>query len=133
MSEPEADPERRKTPKLPEGTPWVETRPGGLFFVNAVLVAPELMVLLPWAVGTTLRGLGLLHGTSQFIDPVPEAAAYFLPWIGWGLVVPIWTTLKNLRMDVKPWARTALWVFLVLHLSFLGYTVWSWIGRGGPG
>lgn len=117
----------------PRDMPWVETRAGGFFFVNAVLVAPEILVLIPWTVGATLRALGLLHGTSQFIDPIPEAAAYFLPWIGWGLVIPIWTTLKNLRMDVKPWARRGLYVMLALHLSFLAYTVWSWIGPGVRG
>ncbi|MDX1567052.1 MAG: hypothetical protein R3223_04575 [Longimicrobiales bacterium] len=114
---------------LPDrGTPWVETRAGGLFFINAVLVAPELIVLIPLILGAILRGLGLLEGPSRFIDTIPRVAAYVLPWVGWVLVVPLWTTLKNLRMDgVGPWAGRALRGMAGLHLVFLGYTVWRWI------
>jgi hypothetical protein len=43
-------------------------------------------------------------------------------------VIPIWTTIRNLRAVEPPLARIALITFLLLHLSFLGYTVWSWIG-----
>lgn len=112
--------------------PWVETRAGGFFFVNAVLVAPELIVVVPLVAGAALRALGLLEGPSRFIDPVPRVAAHFLPWIGWLLVVPLWTTWRNLRMDgVKPWARAALWAMLALHAGFLAYTVWLWTGGGG--
>lgn len=114
---------------LPEReTPWIETRAGGLFFVNAVLVAPELIVLIPLGAGAVLRGLGLLEGPSRFIDTIPQVAAYVLPWTGWVLVVPLWTTLRNLRMDgVGPRARRALSAMAGLHLLFLAYTVWRWI------
>lgn len=109
--------------------PWVETRAGGLFFLNAVLVAPELVVLVPLVAGAVLRGLGVLQGPSRFIDPVPRVAAYVLPAVGWLLVVPIWSTWRNLRMEgVKPWARWALRGMLILHAGFLGYTVWRWAG-----
>ena len=109
-------------------TPWVETRAGGLFFVNAVLVAPELIVLIPLGAGAVLRGLGLLEGPSRFIDTIPRVAAYVLPWTGWVLVVPLWTTLRNLRMKgVGPRARRALSAMAGLHLLFLAYTVWRWI------
>lgn len=109
--------------------PWVETPAGELFFLNAVLVAPELIVLVPLLAGAVLRGLGLLQGPSRFIDPVPRVAAYVLPWVGWVLVVPLWIVWRNLRMDgVKAWARRALWGMLLLHAGFLTYTVLRWVG-----
>lgn len=112
----------------PRETPWIETRAGGLFFVNAVLVSPELVVLFPLAVGTVLRFLGLLEGPSRFIDTIPAVAAYVLPWIGWVFVVPLWTTMKNLRMEgVGTWARRALYGMAALHVLFLAYTAWRWI------
>lgn len=112
--------------------PWVETRAGGLFFVNAVLVGPELVVLVPLLAGAALRSLGLVDGPSRFLDPVPRVAAHVLPWVGWLLVVPVWTTVRNLRMrNVGLGARAALFAMLALHLGFLGYTVWRWLGGGG--
>lgn len=109
--------------------PWVETPAGGLFFVNAVLVGPELVVLFPLVVGAILRGTGLLEGPSRFIDPVPRVAAHVLPWVGWMLIGPLWLTVRNLRMEgVKAWARIALYGMAGLHLLFLGYTVWRWFG-----
>lgn len=110
------------------GTPWVETRAGGLFFVNAVLVAPELIVVAPLLAGAVLRGLGLLQGPSRFIDTIPQVAAYVLPWTGWVLVIPLWTTIRNLRMEgVGRWARWVLYGMAGLHVAFLAYTVRSWI------
>lgn len=116
-------------PDLPPAeTPWVETRAGGLFFVNAVLVSPELVVLFPLVVGAVLRSLGLLQGTSRFIDTIPQMAAYVLPWTGWIFVIPLWSTVKNLRMEgVGYRARRALWGMASLHLLFLAYTVWRWL------
>lgn len=112
----------------PRDTPWIETRPGGLFFVNAVLVSPELVVLFPLVVGIVLRTLGLLEGPSRFIDTIPRVAAYVLPWIGWIFVVPLWTTMKNLRMEgVGAWARRALHGMAALHGLFVAYTVWRWV------
>lgn len=109
--------------------PWIETRPGELFFLNAVLVAPELMALAPWLAGLLLRAAGLVEGPSRFIDPIPAVADHALPWLGWALVVPAWTTLRNLRMpDVRPAARFALRGMLGVHLAFLGYTAWRWLG-----
>lgn len=124
--------ERGEGPILPrrEEEPWIESRAGGLFFVNAVLVAPELVVLFPLLLGWTLRGLGLLRGTSRFIDTVPAVAAYVLPWVGWFLVIPLVTTLRNLRMEgVGTWPRRALYAMAALHLVFLGYTAWRWAGH----
>jgi len=112
----------------PREAPWIETRAGELFFVNAVLVSPELVVLLPLVVGFVLRSLGLLQGPSRFIDTIPRVAAYVLPWIGWVLVVPLWTTVKNLRMEgVGTWPRRALWGMGILHVLFLAYTAWRWV------
>lgn len=112
--------------------PWVETRAGGWFFVNAVLVAPELIVLVPLVARAALRAAGFVEGPSRFLDPIPAVADYMLPRLGWLLVVPIWTTVRNLRMaGVKRWARAGLWAMLLLHLAFLGYTVGRWLEAAG--
>jgi len=106
--------------------PWIETRRGGLFFINAVLVAPELVVLFP----LTLRFLvGLISSErnySPFIDTIPFVASKAIPFLGWLLVIPIWTCVKNLRIEPLFLPRATLIFFLLLHLSFLGYTVLSW-------
>ena len=118
--------EGRQPPRREE--PWIETREGGLFFVNALLVAPELVVLFP----LTLRFLvGLMapdRPPSPFLDTIPFVASRAIPYLGWLLVIPVWTTLKNLRMERATLPRGALVFFLILHLGFLSYTVFSWIG-----
>lgn len=127
-----ADETRARAEEGRSPEPWVETRAGGWFFVNAVLVAPELIVLVPLVARAALRAAGLVEGPSRFLDPIPAVADYMLPRLGWVLVVPIWTTVRNLRMEgVKRWARAALWAMLVLHLAFLGYTVERWLGAAG--
>lgn len=95
--------------------------------MNALLVAPHLMVLFPLVLGVLLRGLGVVRGPSEILDTMPRVAQHVLPWVGWLLVVPIWTTVKNLRMAERRGVRSALVVFLLLHLSFLGYTVVRWV------
>ena len=108
-------------------TPWVETPEGGWFFVNAVLVAPELIVLFPLASRTTLRMLGLVRGPSVFLDTVPWVAGHVVPYVGWLLVIPIWATIKNLGIATGR-VRVTLFVFLGLHVSFLGYAALRWVG-----
>ncbi len=116
-------------PSRPEREePWIETRRGGFFFVNALLVAPELVVLFPLTL-QFLVGLVAPHrNPSPFLDTIPFVASKSIPYLGWLLVVPIWTTLRNLRMEPLLLPRLALVFFLLLHLSFLGYTVLSWMG-----
>jgi hypothetical protein len=58
-------------------------------------------------------------------------AEYVIPWVGWLLVVPVWTTVKNLRVAERGGVRIALGVFLLLHVGFLGYTVLRWTGTAG--
>jgi hypothetical protein len=108
--------------------PWIETRQGGWFFANAVMVAPELVVLVPLTLGLVMGLLVPDRGSSPFIDTIPFVASRSLPVIGWLLVIPIWTTIKNLRMEGPLLSRIALVAFLLLHLSFLAYTVMSWVG-----
>jgi hypothetical protein len=111
-----------------EREPWIETRQGGWFFLNAVLVAPELVVLVPLTLGLVIGLLVPDRGASPFIDTIPFVASKALPVVGWLLVIPIWTTVKALRMEGLLLPRVALAFFLVLHLSFLGYAVLSWVG-----
>jgi len=108
--------------------PWIETPQGGWFFVNALLAAPELVVLFPLVSGLFVSLLAPGREPSPFLDTIPFVASKAIPFLGWFLVIPIWTTVRNLRMDGLLVPRLALGVFLVLHLSFLGYTVWSWVG-----
>jgi len=108
--------------------PWVETPQGGWFFVNAVLVAPELVVLFPLLAGSLVSLLAPGRDPSPFLDTIPFVASKAIPLLGWLLVIPIWTTVRNLRMDGLRLPRIALGFFLILHLCFLGYTVWSWVG-----
>ena len=108
--------------------PWIETRQGGLFFVNALLVAPALVVLFPLTVGALVTVLAPDRPASPFLDTIPFVASKSLPYLGWFLVIPIWTTIRNLRIETLVLPRVALGLFLVLHISFLGYTVLSWMG-----
>jgi len=124
-------PETKETlgPGSPEREePWIETRRGGFFFVNALLVAPELVVLFPLTL-QFLVGLVAPHrNPSPFLDTIPFVASKSIPYLGWLLVIPIWTTVKNLRIEPLLLPRLALVFFLLLHVSFLGYTVLSWTG-----
>ena len=104
---------------------FVETRAGGLFFLNAVLAAPALIVLAPTLVRGLLRGLGALEGPTPLLDPVPAVAAYAGPWIAWLSVVPLWTTWRNLRMELPAPARWTLRGLLALHAGVLAWWVWT--------
>lgn len=118
--------EGRQPPRREE--PWIETPRGELFFVNALLAAPELVVLFPLTLGFLVGLIAPERPPSPFLDTIPFVASRAIPYLGWLLVVPIWTTVKNLRMERAALPRGALAFFLVLHLAFLGYTVFSWIG-----
>ena len=91
--------------------PFVETPAGGLFFLNAVLAAPALLVLAPVVVRGLLRGIGAIEGPTALLDPVPAVAAYAGPWVAWLSVVPLWTSWHNLRMPLPSPARWALRAF----------------------
>ncbi len=120
-------------PRLEEGRsdPWIETPLGMLFFVNAVLVAPEYCVLLPLGVRTMLRALGMAQAPSVFLDTFPLVAARALPDLGWLLLLPVGLVIKNLRVERTPKLRAALLLFLTSHMAFLGYAVLAWLGLVG--
>jgi hypothetical protein len=108
--------------------PWVETREGGWFFVNALLVSPALVVLFPLTLSLLVDALAPGREPSPFLDTIPFVASKAVPILGWLLVVPIWATVKALRMSQPLVARIALGFFLVVHLGFLGYAVRAWTG-----
>ena len=108
--------------------PWIETTQGGWFFVNAILVAPELVVLFPLLAGMVVSLLAPGREPSPFLDTIPFVASKAIPILGWLLVIPIWTTIRGLRIGGLLVPRIVLGVFLVSHLAFLGYTVGSWMG-----
>jgi hypothetical protein len=107
--------------------PWIETKQGEWFFVNALLVAPELVVLFPLAAGAVVSLLAPGREPSPFLDTIPFLASKALPFVGWLLVIPIWAAIRGLRMGGRLLPRIALGVFLAMHLGFLGYTIHSWV------
>ena len=108
--------------------PWIETRAGGLFFLNAVIVGPVALVLVPVVVGAVVRGMGLVEGPSAVLDTIPAVARYVAPTVGWLAAPAAWLVLWTLRGTEEKEARWALLVFLAAHLGVLAYTVSRWIG-----
>ncbi len=122
--------EALETPNLPDRDeePWVETRAGGLFFINALLAAPALMVLYPVALRGLLRVFAGLERPVPILDTVPLVAAYIAPVVGW-LALPAGAlALWNLRMVDRRWARALLVLFVALHAGVLVYTAARWLG-----
>jgi hypothetical protein len=116
-------------PTAPGTDPFVETRAGSFFFLNAVLAGPALIVLWPLLLGALLRALGILDGPSRLFDPVPQLAAGVGPYVAWLAVVPLVTTLLNLRMRLPEPARWTLRALVLVHVWVL---VWWTLEVLGP-
>lgn len=125
-----ATPDVGPAPSLPETgeTPWVETRSGAVFFVNALLAAPVLMAVYPWALRWLLRAAGILDRPSRILDPIPAVAAHVAPLVGWLALPALAFSLYGLRLADRRWARVLLVLFAVGHGTTLFYTVSRWIG-----
>lgn len=117
-------------PSLPasDAPPWVETRAGGVFFVNALLAAPLFIALYPWTLRWVLRVAGLLDRPSRILDPVPAVAAYFAPVLGWLALPALAFALYGLRIVERRWARILLVVFALGHVGTLVFTLSTWMG-----
>ncbi len=117
-------------PSLPpsKSPPWVETRAGGVFFVNALLAAPVFVALYPWTLRWVLRVTGILDRPSRILDPVPAVAAHFAPVVGWLALPALAFALYGMRVVDRRWARVLLALFAVAHLGTLVYTVTTWTG-----
>lgn len=113
------------------GTPWVETRSGTLFFVNALFIFPHIMVAVPLLTRVLVRRAGGMQGEVPIVDTFPLIAEYLLPRVGWLLVIPAALVVLNLRWEREALPRTGLLLFLVLHLVFLAWTVATWMGWTG--
>jgi hypothetical protein len=111
----------------PDAPPWVETRAGGVFFVNALLAAPMFVALYPWTVRWLLRAAGVLDRPSRILDPVPAVAAHFAPVVGWLALPALAFTLYGLRIVDRRWARVLLGIFAAGHLWTIVYTLALWI------
>lgn len=114
------------TPPPRPDTPWIETRAGGLFFVNVLLVTPAAVALLPLVLGGLLRAAGILEGPSRVFDTIPAMADYFVPRLGWLAAPAAWVAWKGLRLVDRPGPRAALFVFLAVHLATVLYTLIRW-------
>lgn len=121
----------RSPADLPPPEPWIETPAGGLFFVNALLVAPAAMALLPWLLGAIARAAGVVRGASPVLDTIPTMAWYFLPRLGWLALPAAWLAWKGLRTVARPGPRRWLLLFLVVHLATAGLTLARWVGALG--
>ena len=117
-------------PSLPESgrPPWVETRPGAVFFINALAAAPVLMAVYPWALRWMLRTLGILDRPSRILDPVPAVAAHFAPVLGWLALPALVLAVYGFRIADRRWARILTALFAVAHVGTLIYTVGRWTG-----
>lgn len=117
--------------------PWIETKSGGLFFVNALLVFPHVMWIVPLLTRIALRSAGRVPLPSEMLDTFPAVAEYLLPRYGILLLVPIALVIKNWRMETDPSARAVLAALLVLHAAALTWGIASLAGvvgelPGGP-
>jgi hypothetical protein len=101
--------------------PFVETRAGGLFFLNAVLAGPALLVLWPLLLRALLGGSGGPGRLSVLLDPVPALAGHVGPYIAWLSVIPLVTTLLNLRMPLPAGARWTLRALVLVHVWVLAW------------
>jgi hypothetical protein len=109
--------------------PFLETRAGGLFFLNAVLAGPAVLVLWPVLLRALLGGPGAGGRLGALLDPVPAVAAEVGPYIAWLSAIPLVTTLLNLRMPLPGAARWTLRAFALVHVWVLAWwtlTVLGW-------
>ena len=108
-------------------SPWVETREGMLFFLNALLVAPQFVVFFPLGLILMLEPIGAPEALLRTLATIPILAAFALPFAGWFFAIPAWFALKARRETAPPLARHALMVFAVLHMGFVAYAAWFWL------
>ncbi len=118
-------------PATPPDDRWIETREGGLFFVNALLIFPHIMVAVPLLTRMFVRWRGGLQGEAVIVDTFPLLAEHLLPRMGWLLVIPIALIVMNVRWETRTGPRLALGLFFALHLAALGWTVATWFGLTG--
>jgi len=127
------EPTRMAAAEPESTTPWVETREGMLFFLHAVLVSPQFVVLFPLALILVLEPIGAPRSLLETLATIPILAGFALPFTGWLFAVPAWFALKARRETAPPLARHALMVFAVLHLGFVAYAAWFWLtGQAWP-
>jgi hypothetical protein len=108
--------------------PWIETRAGTLFFLNALLAAPLAVVVVPLALGWALRGAGLVQGPSAVLDTIPMMARWAVPGVGWLSAPAAWLAYRTRQITGLRGARVALMLFLVAHLAVVVWTVARWVG-----
>jgi hypothetical protein len=117
---------------MPPEERWIETRRGGLFFVNALLIFPAVMVLAPLLIRVLVRAGGGLARFAPMLDTFPMIAEYILPRLGWLLAFPIGLSLYNLSLERGTLPRLGLSVFLLVHLAFFAWTLAGWTGLVPP-
>jgi hypothetical protein len=129
---PSASPAPGAASSGPHEERWIETREGGLFFVNALFLFPYLMLLVPLLTRIFVRGvLGGLSEVSVILDTFPTMAEYLLPRMGWLAALPAWLAWKNLSLETRTLPRLALGFLLVCHVGVVAWTVAGWLGLHG--
>jgi hypothetical protein len=99
--------------------PFVETRAGGLFFLNLVLASPALIVLWPLLARALLGEAGAPGRIAALLLPVLVLAAQVGPYVGWLAAIPLATALHNLRMPLPGAARWTLRALALVHVWVL--------------
>jgi hypothetical protein len=136
---PTPPPPPRTPAPAPTDGPWIETREGGLFFVNSLFLFPYFMVLVPLLTRIVVRATGGMPEESVIVDTFPLLAEYLLPRMGWLAVFPAWLAWKNLGIEHRTLPRVALGFLLATHVVVILWAVGSWFGwhggtlPGGPG
>jgi len=122
---------RRGPADPPPSDAWIETRAGGLFFVNALLVAPLGVALFPWLLGVLARATGVVRGASPILDTIPTMAWYFLPRLGWLALPAAWLAWRGLAVVDRAGPRRWLRVFLAAHVATVAAAMARWVGLLG--
>lgn len=123
-------PDMGPIPSLPssDDPPWIETRAGMVFFLNALVATPLMIVAYPWLLRWLLRVTGLLDRPSRILDPVPAVAAHMAPVLGWLALPALGFAIYGLRVVDRRWARILMALFLIGHIGTLIYTIGLWVG-----
>lgn len=102
-----------------------------LFIINIIFAAPIIILIVSELIFTLViiplkyynNGIGDIFGFPAIL------AYYFLPYIGWGAIVPITTSLIGTKSEKGFLARIFLGLLMIVYLGILVYTIWWWLTK----